>query len=113
MCTFAIPPLVAKIFCPFRTQESPSRFARVRRADTSDPALGSVTQNEATLGSSGVPNMCGAHWNSCSGFPEEASAERGRPVPMMARPMPAQPQDSSSRTIGSVTPDGSPPTISV
>ena len=64
-----MPPFVAKIFCPLSTHSSPSRFAVVFRADTSDPASGSVTQNDATLGSSGVPNICGAHVRNCSGVP--------------------------------------------
>ena len=69
MCTAAMPPLVANTFWPFRTHSSPSRFAVVRRALTSEPASGSVTQNDATAGSSGVPNIFGAHSPNCIGVP--------------------------------------------
>jgi hypothetical protein len=65
----ATPPLVAKIFWPFRTHSPPLRLAVVRSADTSEPAFGSVTHSAPTLGSSGVPNMRGAHLVSCSGVP--------------------------------------------
>ena len=55
--TFAMPPLVAQAFWPLSTHSSvaSSYFARVRSAETSEPASGSETQNEPTFGSSGVP----------------------------------------------------------
>src|SRR4029450_9192229 len=49
----AMPPLVMNTFWPFSTQSSPSRTARVRRLETSDPAPGSVTATRPTLGSAG------------------------------------------------------------
>ena len=53
----AMPPLVAHAFWPFRTHSSlaSSYFARVRSDDTSEPASGSETQKEPTLGSASVP----------------------------------------------------------
>ena len=56
-CTFAMPPLVAQAFWPFTTHSSlaSSYLARVRSADTSEPASGSDTQKAPTFGSSGVP----------------------------------------------------------
>ncbi len=69
-CTLAMPPFVMNTFVPSRTHSSPSRFAVVRSPLTSDPAFGSVTQSAPTFGSSGVPNICGAHVKSWSGVPE-------------------------------------------
>jgi hypothetical protein len=53
----AMPPLVAQAFWPFRTHSSvfSSYVARVRIAETSEPAPGSEEQNAATCTSSGVP----------------------------------------------------------
>ena len=52
-----MPPLVAHAFWPLSTHSSvaSSYFARVRRAETSEPASGSETQKEPTCGSSGDP----------------------------------------------------------
>ena len=44
---------------------------------------------------------------TCSHVPWPAIAAAARPVPMIAMPMPASPQKSSSWTIGIVSPDGS------
>ena len=96
-----------KTFVPSSTQLSPSRRARVRRLETSEPACGSVTANAATAGSSAVPNILGAHSRSCSGVPPLASDASGSPVPKIERPIPAQPQKTSSMTNGSVSPVGS------
>ena len=54
--TSAMPPLVAHAFWPLRTHSSlaSSYFARVRSDETSEPALGSETQNDATFGSLGA-----------------------------------------------------------
>ena len=54
---FAMPPFVAHAFWPLRTHSSvaSSYFAVVRRAETSEPASGSETQNDATCGASTVP----------------------------------------------------------
>ena len=74
MWTSAIPPFVAKTFVPLRTQPPSTFSAFVRSDETSEPALGSVTQNAATFGSSGVPNIRGAHVRSCSGVPAARQA---------------------------------------
>ena len=110
-CRLAMPPLVMKTFWPFRTQSSPSRTARVRRLETSDPAPGSVTANAPTLGSAGVPNSSGVQRVTCSGVPLAIRATRGRPLPKMAREMPAQPQQSSSTSSGWRMPVSSSPII--
>ena len=69
--TFAIPPLVAYAFCPLRTHSSvaSSYRARVRIAETSEPASGSVEQNAATLGSAASPKHWGTHSTIWSGVP--------------------------------------------
>ena len=46
------------------------RLEKVRIADTSEPASGSVLQNAATFGSPASPKHCGTHSSSCSGVPE-------------------------------------------
>ena len=48
-----MPPLVAKIFVPLRTQPPSTFSAFVRSEETSEPAFGSVTQKAATFGSCG------------------------------------------------------------
>ena len=108
-CTLAMPPLVAHAFCPLRTHSSlaSSYFAVVRMAETSEPASGSEAQNAATFGSSAVPKHCGIHSPICSGVPWPKIAATARPVPMIAMPMPASPQNSSSLTIGICRPVGS------
>ena len=79
----------------------------MRSEETSEPASGSETQNEPTFGSSGVPKHCGIHSPICSGVPLEKMPAAASEVPMIAMPMPASPQNSSSLTIGSVRPEGS------
>ena len=104
-----MPPFVAHAFWPLRTHSpvASSYFAVVRTADTSEPAFGSLEQNAATFTSSGVPKQRGIHSPICSPVPWPKIAATPRPVPMIAMPMPASPQKSSSLTIGSVRPVGS------
>ena len=104
-----MPPLVAHAFCPLSTHssEAPSYLAVVRSDETSEPASGSETQNAATFGSSSVPKHCGIHSIACSGVPEPKMPATASELPMIAMPMPASPQKSSSLTIGSVKPVGS------
>ena len=106
---FAMPPFVAHAFWPLRTHSSlaSSYFAVVRRADTSEPASGSETQNDATCGSSTVPKHCGMNSPICSGVPDPKIEATASDVPMMAMPMPASPQKSSSLAIAIVRPVGS------
>ena len=104
-----MPPLVAHAFWPLRTHSSfaSSYFARVRSDETSEPASGSETQKAATFGSSAVPKHCGIHSPICSPVPLAKMPAAARPEPMIAMPMPASPQNSSSLTIGSDRPVGS------
>ena len=108
--TSAMPPLVAHAFWPLMTQVSvaSSYFARVRTPETSEPAFGSLAQNAATLTSSAVPKQRGIHSPICSPVPWPKMAATASEVPMIAMPMPASPQNSSSLTIGSSRPDSSP-----
>ena len=76
----------------------------MRSDETSEPASGSDTQNAATAGSSGVPKHCGIHSPIWSPVPWPKIAATASEVPMIAMPMPASPQNSSSLTIGSVRP---------
>ena len=101
-----MPPLVAHAFWPLRTHSSllSSYRARVRREDTSEPASGSDTQNAATCGSDSVPKHCGIHSPHCSGEPLAWIAATPSVVPMIAMPIPASPQNSSSLTIGNMIP---------
>ena len=105
-CTPAMPPLVAHAFWPFSTHSSlaSSYTARVRSEETSEPASGSETQNAATAGSDSVPKHCGIHSPACSPVPWPKIAAAASAVPMIAMPIPASPQNSSSLTIGSVRP---------
>ena len=104
--TLAMPPLVAQAFWPLRTHSSfaSSYLAVVRIAETSEPASGSEAQKAPTLTSSGVPKHCGIHSPICSGVPCPKIAATASEVPMIAMPMPASPQKSSSLAIGSVSP---------
>ena len=79
----------------------------VRIAETSEPASGSEAQKAATLGSSALPKHCGIHSPICSAVPWPKIAATASEVPMIAMPMPASPQKSSSLAIGSVRPVGS------
>ena len=101
-----MPPLVAHAFWPLITHSSlaSSYLAVVRIAETSEPASGSDEQKAATFGSSAVPKHCGIHSPICSGVPCPKIAATASEVPKIAIPMPASPQNSSSLTIGSVSP---------
>ena len=54
-----------------------------------------------------VPKHWGTHSKTCSGVPDPAMPAAARPEPKIDSPMPASPQNSSSRAIGSVSPLGS------
>ena len=108
-CTSAIPPLVAHAFWPLITHSSlaSSYLAEVRIAETSEPASGSEEQKAATFGSSAAPKHCGIHSPICSGVPWPKIAATASEVPKIDIPIPASPQNSSSLTIGSESPDSS------
>src|SRR5690242_18636158 len=76
-------------------------------APTSDPAAGSEEQNDASSGSSGVPNICGSHSPSCSGVPLADRDAAAKPVPRIDNAMPASPQNNSSNTVNIPRPVGS------
>src|SRR5271156_283328 len=76
-------------------------------AATSEPAPGSDEQNDASFGSSIVPNICGNHSPNCSGVPVAARDAAANPVPRMDNAMPASPQKSSSNTVSIPSPLGS------
>ncbi len=76
----------------------------MRSDETSEPASGSDTQKAATAGSSSVPKQRGIHSPICSPVPWPKIAATASEVPMIAMPIPASPQNSSSLTIGSVRP---------
>ena len=107
--TSAMPPFVAQAFWPLITHSFvfSSNLARVRRAETSEPASGSETQKDATFGSSTVPKQRGIHSPICSFVPWPKIEATASVVPKIAMPMPASPQNSSSLTIGSSRPVGS------
>ena len=89
-------------------QSLPSRLAVVRRLRTSLPPSGSEIASAASLRSPGEPKHCGAHSSICSGeaaWPIADSASAGITI---AKPIQAQPQNSSSMNIGSESPVGSP-----
>src|SRR5437016_81026 len=90
MWTSAMPPLVTKILRPLRTHSSPSRRARVRRLETSEPDCGSVTAKAATCGASGVPTIRGAQAALLLGQTElhasTPSFSRGRDLEATFRP---------------------------
>jgi hypothetical protein len=94
-------------FWPSMTQSEPSLRARVWIERMSLPPLGSVTASAASLRSPGVPKHSGAQRMSCSSVAAwriAASASAGMTID---RPIPAQPQKSSSIRIGSDRPVGS------
>src|SRR5258705_3348586 len=76
-------------------------------APTSEPAPGSDEQNDASSGSSGVPNICGSHSPSCSGVPLAASDAAANPVARIDSAIPASPQNISSNTVSIPRPVGS------
>ena len=63
--------------------------------------------SEPASGSATLPKHCGIHSPICSPVPCPKIAATASDVPMMAMPMPASPQKSSSLTIGSSSPAGS------
>jgi hypothetical protein len=70
----------------------------------SEPASGSEAQKAPSLTSSALPKHCGIHSPICSGVPCPKIAATASEVPMIAIPMPASPQNSSSLAIGRVRP---------
>jgi hypothetical protein len=73
---------------------------------------GSVTPNApSAIEPSSFSNIFGAHLPNCSGVPEPARPASARPVPKIARVIPAQPQVISSDTIAEVSPVSSAPAI--
>src|SRR3954471_9587160 len=82
-----------KHFEPLRTYLSPLRTARVRMPDTSEPASGSVRQNDASLGDS----MSSPKYSPLtSSEPPRTTGAAARPLAPSDVVMPEQPQDSSS-----------------
>src|SRR3954453_20110245 len=82
-----------KHFWPLRTYLSPLRTARVRMPDTSEPASGSVRQNEASLGASmSMPR----YFALVSSDPASPTGALARPLAPSEVWMPEHPQDSSS-----------------
>src|SRR5918997_3935929 len=78
---------------PLMTYLSPLRTAVVRMPDTSEPASGSVRQNEASLKSSvSIPRYCFLS----SSEPPSASGAEARPFAPSEVVMPEHPHDSSS-----------------
>ena len=78
------------------TYLSPLRTAVVRMPDTSEPASGSVRQNEASLYSSvSIPKYC----FFSSSEPASPSGAVARPLAPIEVAMPEQPQESSSSTM--------------
>ena len=84
-------PLVLGLVVLARSCAAPRRRSR-RRART--------RRTRATFGSSAVPKHCGIHSPICSGVPEPKIPATASVVPMIAMPMPASPQKSSSLAIG-------------
>ena len=104
-----MPPLVAQVFVPLMTHSSAASSYRalVRMAPTSLPASGSEEQNAPSLTSPGLPNICGSHSPICSLVPLLATAIAARPEPTSDRPIPASPQNSSSKATTVPRPLGS------
>ena len=107
-CTSAMPPLPIQILCPSMTHSSPSRSAVVRRLRTSEPPSGSEIASAASFRSPGAPKHSGAQRSSWSGVAACAIALSASAGITMLRPIPAQPQNSSSMNSGSESPVGSP-----
>src|SRR5215469_3217773 len=82
-------------------------MARVRIAPTSLPASGSDEQNAPSFTSPGPPNICGSHSPICSLVPLLATATAASPVPPSDKPMPASPQNNSSKAVTMPRPLGS------
>ena len=82
-----------KHFEPLMTYLSPLRTAVVRMPETSEPASGSVRQNEASLKSSvSIPRYCFLS----SSEPPSASGAEASPFALIEVVMPEQPHESSS-----------------
>src|SRR3954447_13773448 len=82
-----------KHFEPFRTYLSPLRTAVVRMPDTSEPASGSVRQNDASFGASvSIPR----YFCLISSEPPSTIGAVARPLHIRVVPMPEQPQPISS-----------------
>src|SRR3954452_21766542 len=82
-----------KHFWPVMTYLSPFLTARVRMDDTSEPAPGSVRQNEANLSSShSIPR----YFFLTSSEPASSTGAEARPLAPSEVVMPEQPQESSS-----------------
>jgi hypothetical protein len=91
--TLAMPPLVMNTFWPFRTQSSPSRTARVRRLETSEPAPGSVTANAPHLGLGRGAEQLGGPAGTWPGVPlamRATRAARCRRCPARCRRSPSR-----------------------
>ncbi len=86
-------PLVMKHLEPLRTYLSPFLVAVVFIPETSEPASGSVRQNEASFGSSAsIPRYLAL----TSSEPPSATGVIARPLAASEVPMPEQPQPNSS-----------------
>src|SRR3954464_8468379 len=84
-----------KHFEPLMTYLSPIFTAFVRMPDTSEPASGSVRQNDASLNSSlSIPR----YFCLTSSEPPRAIGAVARPLQVSDVPMPEQPQPISSST---------------
>src|SRR4029453_865191 len=82
-----------KHFEPLMTYLSPCLVAVVFIPETSEPASGSVRQNEASFGSSAsIPRNC----LLTSSEPPSATGVIARPLAASEVPIPEQPQPSSS-----------------
>src|ERR671920_2647104 len=82
-----------KHFAPLRMYLSPWRTAVVFMPDTSEPASGSVRQNEASLGPSvSIPR----YFFFVSSEPPRTIGAVARPLHISDVPMPEQPQPISS-----------------
>src|SRR5436190_2025953 len=82
-----------KHFEPLITYSSPILTAVVRMPETSEPASGSVRQNEASFGSSvSIPR----YFFLISSEPPSAIGVVARPLHIREVPMPEQPQPISS-----------------
>src|SRR3954465_9122378 len=81
---------------PLMTYLSPLRTACVRMPDTSEPASGSVRQNEASLKSSvSIPRYCFLS----SSEPARESGAEARPLAPSDVGMPEEPQENSSSVV--------------
>ena len=82
-----------KHFDPLRTYVSPLRTALVRIPDTSEPASGSVRQNEASFGEL---TRSSANSRLTSSEPPSMTGAEARPLAPSEVCTPEQPHDSSS-----------------